>query len=99
MTASIAFVPARFAVAFVLDLGLVIFGLDRMARYSTWEAQVWAEFWLALTSVIPIVVLWPVVRYGSLWLRLGASLLYVLPLLVLSWVLPSHFGLMPRWLR
>src|SRR5437588_7506339 len=98
MTAFIAFVPARFGVALVFDLGLLIFGLDRMARYSTWEAQVWADFWLAVTSVIPIIILWPIVRHGRFWSRLGATLLCIFPLLVLGWAFADHFHFMPQWL-
>jgi hypothetical protein len=80
-----SFAP-RLCIALLLNLGLFIFGLDRMARSSTYEGQVWAHFWLASTSAISIFLLWPVLCRGGLWPRVGTVLLCILPCCVLGWV-------------
>jgi hypothetical protein len=78
--------PPRLCIALLLNMGLFIFGLDRMARYSTYEAQVWTRFCLAGTSAVSIFLVWPVLRWGGLWPRVGAVLLCTLPCCVLGWV-------------
>ena len=84
-------VPARFGVALVVEFGLVVFGLDRMAKYSTWESQMWADFWLAVVSSIPLVALWPVLWRGRFWPRLAGTLLCLFPLCILCWAVADHF--------
>jgi len=86
MACSAESLPARFVLALLLNSGLFVFGLDRMARYSTYEAQVWARFWLASTSAVSLCLVWPVLRRGGLWPRVGAVLLCILPCCVLCWV-------------
>jgi len=76
----------RLCIALLLNLSLCIFGLDRMARYSTYEAQVWARFWLVSASAVSIFLLWPILRRGGLWPRVGAVLLCILPCFILGWV-------------
>jgi hypothetical protein len=93
MAKQTAYMPARFIAAVVLQLGVLVFGLPRAARYSTFEAQVWVDFWIALISVISIIVLWPIVRRGRPWPWLGACVLCLFPCLTLFWALADRFDL------
>lgn len=52
MACSAESLPARFFIALLLNVVLFVFGLDRMAKYSAYEAQVWARFWLASASAV-----------------------------------------------
>jgi hypothetical protein len=76
----------RLVVAGGLNLLLFFWGLDRLGKYSTEEAQAWAHFWLAGTSFLVFALAWPMLRRGSAWLRVGSALLSVLPIWVLFWV-------------
>jgi hypothetical protein len=79
-------IQVRLVFAGGLNLLLFSWGLDRLGKYSTEEAQAWAHFWLAGTSVLVFAMVWPILRRGSAWLRVGSVLLSVLPIWVLFWV-------------
>lgn len=85
-------IPARFGVVLVMEFGLFAYGGHRMAVYSTWESQMWADFWLAVMSSILLVAVWPVLWRGRFWLRVAGALLCVLPLYVLYWAVADHFS-------
>ncbi|MGD0259350.1 MAG: hypothetical protein ABSD29_05935 [Verrucomicrobiota bacterium] len=86
-------------VALALELVFLSEVLPYLAMYSTAEAQVWKQFWVACAAVFVMFTIWPALRWGGLWLRIGGLLLCVLPLLLLAWVVMDHFDLYPRWLR
>jgi len=65
----------RLVIAGGLNLLLLLWGLDRMAKYSTEEAQAWKHFWLAGSSFLVLALVWPMIRRGNAWLRLGGALL------------------------
>ena len=55
----------RLVVAGGLNLLLFFWGLDRLGKYSTEEAQAWAHFWLAGTSFLVFALAWPMLRPQS----------------------------------
>ena len=83
----------RLVIAGGLNLLLFLWGLGRMARYSTERAQAWTHFCLAGMSFLVFALLWPILRRGNAWLRLGTALLWVLPILVLTWVAVDYLHL------
>jgi len=81
----------RLVIAGGLNLVLLLWGLDRLCKYSTWEAQMWFDFWLAVVSSIPLVALWPVLWRGRWWPRIAGALLCLFPLLTLYAAVADHF--------
>ena len=75
----------RLVVAGGLNLLFFLLGLDWVARYSTEEAEAWKHFWLAGASFLVLVLLWPILRRGNAYLRLGSGLLAIPPIWVLFW--------------
>src|SRR4051794_29336537 len=85
-------VPIRFVVPFLSVLLLLFFALPWMAVYSSYEAQVWKQFWLASASVGCLAILWASLRRGGVWLRALSGLLAIVPCFILYWALSDHFG-------
>jgi hypothetical protein len=82
-----------------LELVFLVFIAPECAKYRTYEKWVWQEFWLSCGAVLVLYTIWPALRWGSIWLRLGGSVLCVLPVWVLAYVVMEHFDLLPLWLE
>jgi glycopeptide antibiotics resistance protein len=82
----------RLTFTFVWVAALLIIGLPKLAVYSGETREIWKQFWLAIASVIPLVVVFPVFVRGSLRSRILGAVLCIFPcvglLIVLFW---EHF--------
>ena len=81
----------RLTFSFVWVIALIFFGLPELAKYGGYTREVWKTFWLSCSSVIPIVVVLPVIFKGSFKLRIAGAVLCIFPCLVLYIVLREHF--------
>jgi hypothetical protein len=84
-------------VALAVEFVFLAFILPACARDSAYETEVWKDFGVASGAVVVIYLIWPALRWGGIWLRLGGLMLCFLPAWTIAWVLLQHFELVPRW--
>jgi hypothetical protein len=87
----------RLVFALVLEAVFLGFILPWCVKDSTYQADVWKDFFVACAAVLVIYLIWPVFRNGGTWLRFVALALCFLPAWLLVWVILQHFDLVPRW--
>lgn len=88
---------ARLLVAVGLEAIFLAFILPWCVKDSTYQADVWKDFFVACGAVLVIYLIWPVFRTDGIWLRFVALALCFLPGWLLVWVVLQHFDLVPRW--
>jgi hypothetical protein len=81
----------RLVVTAALNLVLFLWGLERMGKYSTEEAQALAHFWIAGTSFLSLGALWPILRRGAPLARFAGGFLCLIPIWMLCLVASSYF--------
>ena len=83
----------RLVVAAGLNLVLVSWGVDRLGKYSTEEAQALVHFWIAGASFLSVAALWPVFWRGTTLARVACGFLCVVPTWLLCAVAGQYFRL------